>query len=75
MLAPLTGAISDRMGRRKPWIVAIALIMGAGCCALWWALPGAQGGLPVAAILGIIVVLATGFMCGEAFQTRCCRRS
>jgi UMF1 family MFS transporter len=68
VLAPLTGAISDRMGRRKPWIVTIALVMGAGCCALWWAMPGAQGGLPVAAILCIIIVLATGFMCGEAFQ-------
>ena len=51
VLAPITGAISDRMGRRKPWIVAIALIMGAGCIALWWAMPGAQGGLPVAVIL------------------------
>ena len=68
VLAPLSGAISDRMGRRKPWIVAIALIMGASCCALWWAMPGAQGGLPVSVILTLIVVLAAGFMCGEAFQ-------
>ena len=68
VLAPLSGAISDRMGRRKPWIVAIALIMGASCCALWWAMPGAQGGLPVGVILTLIVVLAAGFMCGEAFQ-------
>jgi UMF1 family MFS transporter len=68
VLAPLTGAIADRMGRRKPWIVAIALIMGASCCALWWAMPGAQGGLPVPVILALIVVLATGFMVGEAFQ-------
>lgn len=68
VLAPITGAMSDRMGRRKPWIVAIALIMGSGCIALWWAMPGAQGGLPVPVILAIIVVLATGFMCGEVFQ-------
>ena len=68
VLAPITGAMSDRMGRRKPWIAAIALIMGAGCIALWWAMPGAHGGLPVGVILAIIVVLATGFMCGEVFQ-------
>jgi UMF1 family MFS transporter len=68
VLAPITGAMSDRMGRRKPWIVAIALIMGTGCIALWWAMPGAQGGLPVPVILAIIVVLGAGFMVGEVFQ-------
>ncbi len=68
VLAPIMGAISDRMGRRKPWIAGIALIMGASCIALWWAMPGAEGGLPVPLILALIVVLATGFMCGEAFQ-------
>jgi UMF1 family MFS transporter len=68
VLAPVTGAMSDRMGRRKPWIAAVALIMGTGCIALWWAMPGAQGGLPVGVILAIVVVLATGFMCGEVFQ-------
>ena len=68
LLAPIMGAISDRMGRRKPWIAGIALIMGASCIALWWAMPGAEGGLPVPVILALIVVLATGFMCGEAFQ-------
>jgi hypothetical protein len=74
VLAPLTGAISDRMGRRKPWIVAIALIMGASCCALWWAMPGAQGGLPVGVILTLIVVLAA-VHAARPSRTRCCRRS
>jgi len=68
VLAPITGAMSDRMGRRKPWIAGVAMIMGASCIALWWAMPGAEGGLPVPVILALIIVLATGFMCGEAFQ-------
>jgi UMF1 family MFS transporter len=68
ILAPITGAICDRTGRRKPWIAAIALIMGASCCALWWAMPGAQGGLPVNVILALIVVLAAAFMISEGFQ-------
>ena len=67
LLAPLSGAISDRLGRRKPWIVAIALIMGASCYALWWAMPGAQGGLPVNVIhigqdpIALVVTRFIGF--------------
>ncbi len=68
ILAPITGAMADRMGRRKPWIVAVALIMGAGCIALWWAMPGAQGGLSIPVILAILIVLSAGFMIGEVFQ-------
>jgi MFS transporter, UMF1 family len=68
LLAPLIGAMSDRMGRRKPWIVVVALIMSSACIALWWSMPAAQGGLPVNAILLLIVVLASGFMCGEVFH-------
>ena len=68
LLAPLIGAMSDRMGRRKPWLVAIALIMSSSCIALWWSMPGAQGGLSINTILTLIVVLASGFMCAEVFH-------
>ena len=36
--------------------------------ALWWAMPGAEGGLPVGVILALIVILAMGFSCGEVFH-------
>jgi UMF1 family MFS transporter len=67
-VAPISGAMADRMGRRKPWLVAIALIMVPCCFALWWVMPGAIGGLPVFAVLCIIVALSAGFSCGEVFH-------
>jgi UMF1 family MFS transporter len=68
LLAPLLGAISDRTGPRKPWLVTVAVIMSLGCMALWYAMPGAQGGLPVGVILTIVVLLATGFQFTEVFH-------
>lgn len=67
-LAPITGAMADRMGHRKPWIVAVAAVMVPSCIALWWAMPGAEGGLPITVILGLIVALAAGFSMGEVFH-------
>ena len=68
VLAPLLGAISDRTGPRKPWLAAIALIMSACCIALWFAMPGARGGLPVSVILLLVVILATCFQFTEVFH-------
>jgi UMF1 family MFS transporter len=68
LLAPLLGAISDRTGPRKPWLAAIALVMSASCIALWFAMPGAQGGLPVGAILLLVIILATCFQFTEVFH-------
>jgi UMF1 family MFS transporter len=68
LLAPLLGAISDRTGPRKPWLATVALIMSASCMALWFAMPGAQGGLPVSAILLLVVILATCFQFTEVFH-------
>lgn len=65
LVAPILGAISDRTGRRKPWLMAIVLIMSVGCAALWYSFLGAQSGLSVAAILAIIVVLASCFQFTE----------
>jgi UMF1 family MFS transporter len=67
-LAPLAGAMADRMGRRKPWLVAIAMIMIPSCIALWWATPGSAGGLSTPVILGLIIALSAGFSCGEVFH-------
>jgi UMF1 family MFS transporter len=68
LLAPLIGAISDRTGPRKPWLAAIAFTMSVSCIALWWAMPGAQGGLSIGTILFLIVVLATCFQFTEVFH-------
>jgi UMF1 family MFS transporter len=68
LLAPLLGAISDRTGPRKPWLAAVALIMSASCIALWFAMPGARGGLPVNAILLLVIILATCFQFTEVFH-------
>lgn len=65
--APLLGAISDRTGPRKPWLIAIVAIMAACCSALWYALPGARGGLSISAILTLIVILASCFQFSEVF--------
>jgi UMF1 family MFS transporter len=64
VIAPILGAIVDRMGRRKPWIVASVAVMAPGCCLLWYAMPGAAGGLPISVIAVIVVVLMIGFECG-----------
>jgi UMF1 family MFS transporter len=67
-IAPLGGAMADRMGRRKPWLVVIALIMTVTCISLWWVMPGAASGLSVTTVLCLIIVLAAGFSCGEVFH-------
>lgn len=40
LLAPVLGAIADRTGARKPWILAFSLPYVAGCLGLWFAVPG-----------------------------------
>jgi UMF1 family MFS transporter len=64
LLAPILGAVVDRMGRRKPWIVGSVVVMAPACCALWYAMPGARGGLPIIAIAGLVIILMVGFESG-----------
>ena len=68
LFAPLLGAVSDRTGPRKPWLATVALVMSACCLLLWFAMPGAQRGLSVNAILLLIVILATFFQFTEVFH-------
>ena len=69
LLAPVLGAIADRTGRRKPWLFGIVAVMAPSCIALWWAMPGAQGGLPVGVIVALIVILATSFQFSDMFHS------
>ena len=36
------GAIADKIGRRKPWIVATYGVIAVGAMLLWWCSPAAQ---------------------------------
>lgn len=67
-LAPFLGAMGDQQGRRKTWLAGIFLIMALCCFALWYAMPGAQGGLPVAAILMLSATLLGCFLISEVFH-------
>jgi len=63
--APLLGAIVDRLGRRKPWILGSVLVMAPCCWLLWFAMPGGQSGLPVAAAMALLALLTFSFQTGE----------
>jgi len=67
-LCPFLGAMSDRQGRRKTWLAGIFTIMAAGCAALWYAMPGAQDGLSVNAILVIAGSMLGCFLVSEVFH-------
>jgi len=67
-LAPILGAISDRQGRRKTWLAGIFAIMVPCCFALWYAMPGAQGGLSVTMILVLTATLLGCFLISEVFH-------
>lgn len=68
LLAPLLGAIADRTGARKPWLGSIATGIALACFSLWFAMPGANGGLPLWAIVSIIAALVALFQFTEVFH-------
>ena len=51
IISPFLGAVADGRGRRKPWMMALALIFLAGLSTLWLATPGASTST-IALILG-----------------------
>jgi len=67
--APILGAIADRAGPRKPWIAAVTVLMVPACCALWYAMPGAHGGLSITVIAVLLVTLAACFDIGSVFHS------
>lgn len=68
LLAPLLGAMADRMGRRKPWVLGSILIMAPACWALWYALPGGAGWLGVPIIIALLALLVVAFDLGAIFH-------
>lgn len=59
--APVFGAVADRMGRRKPWLAGIVLIMVPAMASLWFAAPSPSG-------LGVFPVLLILGVCSIAFE-------
>ena len=47
LLAPVLGAIADAGLPRKPWIAGFSVLLVAGLCGLWFAIPGELWLLPV----------------------------
>ena len=68
VFAPLFGAIADKGGSRKPWIATFVAIMAPCMFLLWWALPGADGGLSIWTIAALIVVIGIAFEYSSVFH-------
>lgn len=47
IVAPLLGAVADAGSRRKPWIAGFSVLLIAGMCGLWFAIPGATSLAPL----------------------------
>ena len=65
--APFLGAIADKNGRRKPWIVATVGFMSVGACMLWLVLPGGEG-LGIYPTLGLLLLIMVAFAISEVFH-------
>ncbi len=50
ILAPFLGAMADRSGARKPWVLGFSVPYVLGCLGLWLAVPGMANPAPVLAL-------------------------
>ena len=53
-LAPVTGAIADAGGRRKPWIGGFSLVTVAATAALWFCAPDASWIVPTLILVALV---------------------
>ena len=65
--APFLGAIADKDGRRKPWIVGTVAVMAIGAFCLWFIQPDNQG-LSLGMSLLILFVIKVCFTVSEVFH-------
>ena len=61
------GAIADKIGRRKPWIVATYGVIAVGAMLLWWVQPGGTG-LSLNVSIGLIFLIMVAFAYAEVFH-------
>ncbi|MEM7019449.1 MAG: MFS transporter [Pseudomonadota bacterium] len=64
---PFMGAIADKIGRRKPWIIGSHITLGITAISLWWVLPSG-GGLSIEATFAILLVMLVAFGYAEVFH-------
>jgi UMF1 family MFS transporter len=67
LTAPFLGAIADKNGRRKPWILITILIMACGSFALWFVKPGGAG-LGIYPALFVLLVVSVAQAISEVFH-------
>lgn len=67
LTAPFLGAIADKNGRRKPWVVATVAVMVVGASLLWFVLPGG-GGIGVYPALALLLAISVAFSISEVFH-------
>ena len=67
LLAPFLGAIADKSGRRKPWILVFVLVMVPAIFMLWFA-EANGGGIGIYPTLALIVIIAVMFEFSAVFH-------
>ena len=67
LTAPFLGAIADKDGRRKPWILATVSIMTFGAFCLWFSEPEGRG-LSLGLSLAVLFVIKVCFTVSEVFH-------
>ena len=65
---PFLGAIADKIGTRKPWIVASHLIIATCAFSLWFVLPGAEGFMSLPITFMAILTMVVFFGYSEVFH-------
>ena len=65
--APFLGAIADKDGRRKPWLIGTVLVMTMGAFSLWFIKPDGQG-LSLGVALTILFTIKVCFTVSEVFH-------
>lgn len=67
LTVPLLGAVVDRMGPRKPWLLASLAVMIPLVAALWWSKPGGAG-LGIGSTVAILAAVAVCMSYTEALH-------
>ncbi len=65
--APFLGAIADKDGRRKPWIIGTVVAMSFGAFCLWYIQPNGQG-MSLGLSLLVLFVIKVCFTVSEVFH-------
>jgi MFS transporter, UMF1 family len=68
LTAPLLGAITDKLGHRKPALFVITSAMVVSIFSLWWAVPAGQPGLPIAMVGALITITGVLYAYNEVLH-------